>query len=108
MVKKKKSISDDVHRPTQVDSDQPLVRPGRVPPDVVEALEHDLCEQCFDPGTTESSSSVLASMVPTQRQGMSASTFVDEGREESIRVGVGDRVPKHPSRFCGWGTTPCH
>ena len=42
------SSSDDIHRPTHVDSDseddQPLVRPGRVPPDVVEALEHDLCE----------------------------------------------------------------
>ena len=63
------SSSDDFHRPTQVDNDsdddQPLVRPGRGPPKVVEALEHDLCEQCLDPGTTESSSSVLASMIPT-------------------------------------------
>ena len=63
------SSSDDIHRPTQVDSDsedgQPLVRPGRVPPDVMEALEHDLCERCLDPSTTELSSSVLASVVPT-------------------------------------------
>ena len=61
------SSSDDIHRPTLVDSvsedDQPLVRPVRVPPDVVETLEHDLCEQCLDPGTTQLSS--LASVVPT-------------------------------------------
>ena len=36
------SSSDDIHRPTQVDSDsedeQPLVRAASVPPDVMEAL----------------------------------------------------------------------
>ena len=62
------SSSDDIHRPTEVDSDsedeQPLVRPVRVPSDVVEALEHDLCEGCRDPAA-QLSCAVLASVVPT-------------------------------------------
>ena len=60
--------SDGESRPTQVDSDsedESLVRPVRVPPDVVEALEHNLCEGCLDPATTQLSSTVLASVVPT-------------------------------------------
>ena len=37
----------------------------RVPSDVVEALEHDLCEGCRDPDTTQLSCAVRASVVPT-------------------------------------------
>ena len=58
------SSSEDIHRPTQVDSDledeQPLVRPVRVPSNVVEALEHDLCEGRRDPATTQLSCAVLS------------------------------------------------
>ena len=57
-------------RPIQVDSDsedkQLLVRPVCVPPDVVEALEHDLCEGCRDPATTQLSSTVFTSVVQPQ------------------------------------------
>ena len=59
------SSSDYIHKPSDSEDEQPLVRPVRVPPDVVEALEHDLCEGCRDPATTQLSSTVLASVVPT-------------------------------------------
>ena len=78
------SSSDDIHRPTPVDSDsedeQPLVRSVSVPPDVVEVLEHDLCERFPDPATTQLSSTVPASLVPTPAD--------EEGREDPQRVGT--------------------
>ena len=49
------SVSDVVRQPTQMDNDSE--HEGRVPPDVVEALEQDLCEDC---GQVE-----LAMVVPT-------------------------------------------
>ena len=74
------------------EDEQPLVR---VPSDVVEALEHDLSEGCRDPATTQLSSTVLASVVPTTVPASSGS--FREHRVRAVQRGQESHAPR-PSR----------